>query len=569
MARLDESWICSPAHCVGQTSAITRLISHKFLLFGSPQCQPEAIAHLCKSCEVSTLFYDQAYRDLAISAARAASDSLVAHNLPWQISETSLDWIIQNTPLNLNQTPIHISTSQSVAYIHHTSGTSTGLPKPIPQTHHAAVGVLPLLSGTSAATFTTTPLYHGGIADCFRAWTSNALIWLFPGSMPITARNIVSSLSVAQHQASENPERMPRVKYFSSVPYVLQMLAEDTDCVFWLQKMDIVGVGGAALPEAVGNSLSSIGVNLISRFGSAECGFLLSSHRNYAKDKHWQFLRAPSSSQYLKFEKQEDDSRLSELVVLKGWPHMAKTNRKDGSFATSDLFEPHPEIEGAWKYHSRSDSQITLITGKKFDPAPVEDAIAASAVEISECFVFGNGRQVAGALVFLKPNTETLTMQETIEEKVWRAIDAVNQKGQDHTRISRDMIIWKRDGELEKSSKGTVLRSAAQKSFESDIEAAYASKEARVIPIEDPEGKGPQEIVREVVFGILGTSELSDWGDFYHNGVDSANCMRIRNQLGKVSLLDRDKRQADDGWAALPSGRKVTSLERCIRLWKY
>jgi len=313
------------------------------------------------------------------------------------------------------------------------------------------------------------------------------------------------------------------------------MLAEDTDGVFWLQKMDIVGVGGAALPETVGSSLSSIGVNLISRFGSAECGFLLSSHRNYAKDKDWQYLRLPSSSSYLRFEKQDDESGLSELVVLKGWPHMAKTNREDGSFATSDLFEPHPEIEGAWRYHSRSDSQITLITGKKFDPAPVEDAITASSDEIGECFVFGNGRQIPGALVFLKPETVTSMKQEDVEGKVWKAIDEVNMKGQDHTRISRDMVIWKRDGELEKSSKGTILRGAAERSFASDIEAAYTREEPRKSPIVDSGGKDMQEIVREVVLGILGTSELSDQDDFYQHGVDSASCMRIRNQLEKVS----------------------------------
>lgn len=61
----------------------------------------------------------------------------------------------------------------SVAYIHHTSGTSSGLPKPIPQTHRAAVGVLPYLSTSSGkemvATFTTTPLYYSSIADLFRA----------------------------------------------------------------------------------------------------------------------------------------------------------------------------------------------------------------------------------------------------------------------------------------------------------------------------------------------------------------------------------------------------------------
>lgn len=498
------------------------------VLLIAPQCPPDAIAHLCKSCEVSTLFYDEVYHGLAISATKNSS-SLAACIFPWQTWKTPLLSIIQDDSLNLKHTVVHKATSQSVAYILHTSGTSSGLPKPIPQTHHAAVGVLPLLNGAFTATFTTTPLYHGGIADCFRAWTSNAMIWLFPGGrMPITARNIVSSLSITHEVALESP--FPQVKYFSSVPYVLQMLAEDEEGLEWLQKMDIVGVGGAALPESVGNDLISKDVNLTSRFGSAECGFLLSSHRDYSTDRDWQYLRAPANGAFLKFEKQDDGSGLSELVVLKGWPHMAKTNREDGSFATSDLFEPHPEIQGAWKYHSRSDSQITLITGKKFDPAPMEDAIVAAAADVRDCFIFGNGRQVPGALLFLKENVDMTTRVEVVK-RIWNAVEGVNKNSQDHTRISKDMFFLKRDGNLEKSSKGTVLRSAAEKTFASVIETAYT----RTISISNSGNKSTVEIVRAIVIGLLGTTRLSfgDQDDFYQHGVDSASCMRIRNQLEK------------------------------------
>jgi acyl-coenzyme A synthetase/AMP-(fatty) acid ligase len=533
MAWVDAGWFCDAAHCV---SHVISPFEKKFEWHshsGSPQCQPGAIAHLCKSCEVSTLFYDQVYHDLALATTKSSS-SLKAHLLPWQQSKTSLSLFISKSPLTLSQTPVHKSSSQSVAYIHHTSGTSTGLPKPTPQTHHAAVGVLPLLVGTSAATFTTTPLYHGGIADYFRAWTSNALIWLFSGgSVPITARNIVSSLSIAQHSVDQTPNSISEVKYFSSVPYVLQMLAEDKDGLNWLQKMDIVGVGGASLLDSVGDALVFKGINLISRFRSAECGFLLSSHRNHSTDKDWQYLRVLSPSPYLRFETQDDGSRLSELVVLRGWPHMAKTNREGGSFATSDLFEPHPKIKGAWKYHSRSDSQIALITGKKFDPAPVEDAIVATSGEIRDCFVFGDGRQVPGTLVFVKEDLAG----KGVEERVWRATEEVNRKGQDHTRISRDMVVLK-EGNLEKSSKGTVLRGAAEKTFASDIEAAYAREGIHGTSVSSSGSRDAKEMVREVVIGVLGTTELNDQDDFHQHGVDSASCMRIRNQLGKVSRMN-------------------------------
>ena len=202
-----------------------------------------------------------------------------------------------------------------VAYLHHTSGTSTGLPKPIPQTHHGALGVLPTLDGTGQATFTTTPLYHGGVADLFRAWTSNALIWLFPGKeLPITASNTLKCLDAAG-EISKTRSLAP-VSYFSSVPYVLQMMAADSHGLQLLQKMSLVGVGGAALPAEVGTQLVDQGVNLLSRFGSAECGFILSSTRKFNEDQDWQYVRMDEDEGCLEFEDHGDG--LHELVV-KSW----------------------------------------------------------------------------------------------------------------------------------------------------------------------------------------------------------------------------------------------------------
>ncbi|KAI4230808.1 MAG: hypothetical protein LQ349_006014, partial [Xanthoria aureola] len=321
------------------------------------------------------------------------------------------------------------------------------------------------------ATFTTTPLYHGGIADCFRAWTSGALIWLFPGKdEPITTSNILKSLDCARQ--AEGPDKATPVKYFSSVPYVLQMVSTEPEGMEMLQSMEIVGVGGAALPQDVGDSLVDRGVNLVSRFGSAECGFLLSSHRSYETDKEWQYLRS-NVPDLLTFEEQQDDSGLSELVIQPSWPHMAKKNREDGSLATADLFAPHPSIKNAWKYHSRADSQLTLITGKKFDPAPLEAAIASHEL-LSDALIFGNGMQSAGALLFRSQKSHTME-KDRLLDKVWPAINKLNREGQAHTRLARPMLIIMESGApgLEKSSKGTVLRPRAEKTYQKQIQNAY------------------------------------------------------------------------------------------------
>lgn len=425
-------------------------------------------------------------------------------------------------------------TETDVAYLHHTSGTSTGLPKPIPQSHRAAVGVLPVLDGRNEATFTTTPLYHAGVADCFRAWTSGALIWLFPGKeVPITTSNVLSCLKCAVKATSIHAAAS--VKYFSSVPYVLQMVAADRDGLRALQRMDLVGVGGAALPPIAGDELVKKGVKLLSRFGTTECGFLMSSHRDYDHDKEWQYLRC-RACESLSFEPQA--CGLAELVILPNWPHVGKRNRGDGSFATADLFEPHPTTPNAWKYHSRADSQLTLGTGKKFDPAPFEDAIATSPL-LNDVLIFGNGKQYPGALLFRSKVSAGAPTAQLLDE-LWPLIDKLNSESQKHTELSRSMLVIMPFDcpRLEKSSKGTVLRRQAEKKFEAEINRAY-----RVGLELDPDQRTSHVSDHEVPTTILGyiktvlgaPDTIPEDADLFTLGLDSVACLQIRNLLQKVN----------------------------------
>lgn len=293
------------------------------VLLIAPQCQPAAILHLCKSCEITVLLHDLAHAERAQETGRLAKEEgesgFRTQLLPLRESEDIFEVIKQLVTSDFEAPSLD---ETAIAYLHHTSGTSSGLPKPIPQSHRAAIGVLPHLPKIpGVASLTTTPLYHGGIADLFRCWTSNAMIWLFPGKdVPITARNICQCLDMAKLYSAE--EMVPKVKYFSSVPYVLQMMEATEQGLRWLQGMEIVGVGGAALPAEVGDRMVKKRVHLISRFGSAECGFLLSSFRDFTTDDGWQYLRNYNPPDLVDFEPREDN--LAELVVKPGWPHMVR-----------------------------------------------------------------------------------------------------------------------------------------------------------------------------------------------------------------------------------------------------
>lgn len=501
-------------------------LGHPVLLV-APECSPAGIAHLCSECDVCILVTDERQEKLGQSAAEQSKQGLRCFKQPFWGSNV-FD-VLKSTQGAVDAFPV--TDPSSTAFFHHTSGTSSGKPKPIPQSHYGAVGALPAFDGQNEATFTTTPLYHGGPADTFRAWTSNAMIWFFPSKdVPITATNIGRCLECA-HTAAEYG-LCPPVKYLGAVPYVLHMMSEDDKGIEWMKRMDLVSVGGAALPDQLGDRLVEQGVNLVSRFGSAECGFLLSSHRDYDQDKAWQYLRNSSGPENMKFELHDGD--LAELVVSSKWPHMAKRNREDGSYATSDVFQRHPDKPNAWRYHSRADAQLTLVTGLKFDPTSLEDAIVAASPLLSAVLVFGNQKPYPGAMLFRSQQAEGQSNQSLIQELA-PIVEKCCNEGQTHAKISPSMLVPMPFSAcpLEKSSKGTVLRGRAEDQYAWEIEQSYSQEDN--LSVTQCSSEQLLETVREIVSNFLpSVDDVDPDADLFSLGIDSVASIQIRKRLEKM-----------------------------------
>lgn len=77
---------------------------------------------------------------------------------------------------------------------------------------------------------------------------------------------------------------------------------------------------------------------------------------------------------------------------------------------------PHPSIPDAWRFHSRSDSPLTLIAGKKFDPAPLEDTIKTSPAFIEHVLIFGNCKPYAGTLLFRAQEASSKSDYELVDD---------------------------------------------------------------------------------------------------------------------------------------------------------
>ncbi|KAI1452626.1 acetyl-CoA synthetase-like protein [Annulohypoxylon moriforme] len=522
---------------------LMRLGRKPFLL--APQLDTPAIEHLCKSSGMRTILVDDAQEKRGAQFKGGLN-------------------IIRIPSFREAHCPIENGLDKNadkheecdVAYFLHSSGTSSGVPKPMPQTQQGVVGCLPCFSYTNQpATFTTTPLYHGGLADCFRAWTSGAMIWLFPeGVVPITGANVVRSMAYAR-------ERSPvEVKYFSSVPYVLQLLAEEDEGIRMLQSMDLVGVGGAALAPSVGDKLVELGVKLVSRMGSVECGFLMSSHRDYAQDKDWQYLRPIDDSALLSFEPKGNG--LSELVIKPNWPLITITNRDDGSYATSDLFEPHPSLPNAWRYHSRADAQITLANGKKFDPSPLEESIRASTRLIRDVLIYGSGREYAGALLF---KTSKDSSDKDVIEAVWSQVQRLNHETQSHSRLARSMLITIETNEepLAKSSKGTILRRQAETRYADVIERSYSSGGIPSINNQIVSDADLSCFILDLFTQVLGR-KIDPRADVFQQGVDSIACIQIRKLIESNIFPEKSPKLPLN--VIYDNGNVITLVDNLIRM---
>lgn len=141
-----------------------------------------------------------------------------------------------------------------IAWIIHSSG-STGLPKPIFQTHSAALNNYAQNFGLKG--FITLPLYHAhGLSSVFRAIHSGKQIWMYNADLPLTGPYIIESMKW------QPPE------IFNGVPYALKLLAESEEGLEILRKCKIVLFGGSSCPDVLGDKLVRNGVMLVSHYGT-------------------------------------------------------------------------------------------------------------------------------------------------------------------------------------------------------------------------------------------------------------------------------------------------------------
>lgn len=154
----------------------------------------------------------------------------------------------------LDQNLDHSVENQNVAWIIHSSG-STGLPKPIYQSHAAALRNY--ANHFDMRGFITLPLYHAhGLSSVMRAISSRKQIHMYNASLPLTGPTILATMTKFNFEI------------FYGVPYALKLLSETSQGLTALSKMKMVMFGGSSCPQELGDRLVDHGVHVISHYGT-------------------------------------------------------------------------------------------------------------------------------------------------------------------------------------------------------------------------------------------------------------------------------------------------------------
>jgi thioester reductase-like protein len=114
-------------------------------------------------------------------------------------------------------------------------------------------------------------------------------------------------------------------------------------------------------------------------------------------------------------------------------------------------------------------------------------------------------------------------------------VEKLNSESQDHARISFDMLILlpHQEQPLEKSSKGTIIRRAAETRFEDVINSAYGSQDSGAASDVSDEDL-PQYLIGLIKSMTGQTGELEEDMDLFSYGVDSIACMQLRTRLRRL-----------------------------------
>ncbi len=325
----------------------------------------------------------------------------------------------------------------------HTSG-SSGLPKPIYQLHRFWTTSMLSAPGRNLSAFTTTPLFHGGMSDMLRSIQAGSTIFFHPLQTLVLSQRLPFAMqSQPAPKKSRTSSRYPTFWICSSLTAPIPVAKCSLQC--------------SSLAQEAHPSHSNLAIRWCSRYQTRQSPRKLRVRLPHVLLARVQQRQRMESTSYTRPARPVDDSvrttrsdhtkgGLFELIVTKDWPTKLVANRDDGGYATSDLYCAHETLPNTWRYDSRADDTIVLVSGKKATAPLAEQKLKASSL-VSEAIVFGANRAILGALVFVTSEAaggEGEAFDDEIKVKILQELQPtlaeINAASPPHAQLATEMV---------------------------------------------------------------------------------------------------------------------------------
>ncbi|CAA7265482.1 unnamed protein product [Cyclocybe aegerita] len=433
---------------------------------------------------------------------------------------------------------------KEIAMYLHSSG-STGLPKTIAQTFRAIVhwASFPLISDVRdykvqlRQAGMALPPFH---AMCIITHLLCSLYGMTPiGLFPPTATTPKSQpVHPSPHNILEHAART-KCNALVTVPTFLHFWANEKKAVDFLASLEFVEYGGGALPSKLGNFMTESGVHITPIYGATEFGAPIHLFCPKGYESGWEYIKF-SEDINIRWVPQGDGTFESQFLTCDNHEISVENLPDVRGYSSSDLWTPHPTRPGFWKIVGRQDDVIVHTSGEKTVPAPMEDILMSSPY-LMGVVMFGRDHDQPGLLVELK-GIYAIDVENDAEviqarDMLWPIVEEANKVAPAFSRIFKEMILFtSSDKPLPRAGKGTVLRKAALKVYEVEIEEIYAKVEATakvesVVPPASWTKSDTEGWLTAQVEEILPGRKFSASGDLFDQGMDSLGATILRRRI--------------------------------------
>ncbi|KAF7341009.1 Acetyl-CoA synthetase-like protein [Mycena sanguinolenta] len=506
-----------------------------------------AIFHLLKNTS--------SHRVLTTKGSARLLETVATNNAVYELSIEEIPLLGQIYPHLGHETTEHqfvpypspttsISLDDVALYLH--SSGSTGLPKPIPQTHRnlihqgamdamaelvelsprLAVGHLPAFHTMGVTAHILLPIFNGGTA-C-----------LYPLSSTPT-ESITPVVSTAEN-ALENARRTNATGILTVPAFILEW--QSPDDVAYLKTLNIVGFAGGPLASHVGDALFSQGVNILSIYGATEFGLPTFAKRRQAEVDagEWAWFRF-NNRVNVRWEPQGDGTFECQFLTVPETHQVSVENLPDvKGYSTKDVFEQHPTKPDLYKIVGRLDDVLIMANGEKTVPGPMEDVLAASPF-ISGAVMFGREHNQVGVLI--EPNhnqqVDPTDEQQLVKYRnlIWPVVVEANEIAPAFAQIYKEMILVTQPAKpMIRTPKGTVIKKPTIALYKQEIEDLYETIEASgngASDIDPPLSWSSKDLEPWLIAhaSLVADKDIRGGRDLFDQGFDSLKATFLRHRI--------------------------------------